>query len=167
MSRKIRKFRTEKFDACNKRNFDSCNSCKRLRTSRLHELHESKFMFVSRIEFIHSKLSNLSAHVSGAITTAAGDYSPHGPPRAVSQGGAVTAPRGSVRSTTRSQWSHGRTGVAAAGAVTRVQRGRAVIHRHKQTPVDRSASAAQLSVCPVSSQRGSDSPVPSQRPARP
>ena len=48
-------------------NFDSCNSCKRLGTSRLHELHESKFPFVSRIEFIRSKLSNLSAHVYGVI----------------------------------------------------------------------------------------------------
>ena len=46
-------------------NFDSCNSCKRLGTSRLHELHESKFSFVSRIEFIRSKLSNFSAHVYG------------------------------------------------------------------------------------------------------
>ena len=33
--------------------------------SRLHELHESIFPFVSRIEFIRSKLSNFSAHVSG------------------------------------------------------------------------------------------------------
>ena len=31
----------------------------------LHELHESKYLFVSRIEFIRSKLSNFSAHVSG------------------------------------------------------------------------------------------------------
>ena len=46
-------------------NFDSCNSCKRLGTSRLHELRESKFSFVSRIEFIRSKISNFSAHVSG------------------------------------------------------------------------------------------------------
>ena len=44
---------------------NSCNSCKRLGTSRLHELHESKFPFVSRIEFIRSKLSNFSAHVYG------------------------------------------------------------------------------------------------------
>ena len=44
-------------------NFDSCNSCKRLVPSRLHELHESKFPFVSRIEFIRSKLSSFSAHV--------------------------------------------------------------------------------------------------------
>ena len=44
-------------------NFDSCNSCKRLVPSRLHELHESKFPFVSRIEFIRSKLLNFSAHV--------------------------------------------------------------------------------------------------------
>ena len=28
-------------------------------------MHESKFPFVSRIEFIHSKLSNFSAHVYG------------------------------------------------------------------------------------------------------
>ena len=47
------------------KNFDSCNSCKRLVPSRSHELHESKFPFVSRIEFIRSKLSNFSAHVSG------------------------------------------------------------------------------------------------------
>ena len=46
-------------------NFDSCDSCKRLGTSRLHELHESKFPFVSRIEFMRSKLSNFSAHVYG------------------------------------------------------------------------------------------------------
>ena len=46
-------------------NFDSCNSCKRLGTSRLHELHESKFPLVSRIEFIRSKLSNFSVHVYG------------------------------------------------------------------------------------------------------
>ena len=38
------------------KNFDSCNSCKRLGTIHLHELHESKFPFVSRIEFIRSKL---------------------------------------------------------------------------------------------------------------
>ena len=36
--------------------FDSCNSCKRLGTSRLHESHVSKLPFVSRIEFIRSKL---------------------------------------------------------------------------------------------------------------
>ena len=46
-------------------NFDSCNACKRLGTSRLHEVHESKFPFLSRIEFIRSKLSNFSAHVYG------------------------------------------------------------------------------------------------------
>ena len=50
-------------------NFDSCNSCKRLVPSRLHELHESKFPFVSRIEFIRSKLSNFSAHVYGDSVT--------------------------------------------------------------------------------------------------
>ena len=48
-------------------NFDTCNSCKRLVPSRLHELHESKFPLVSRIEFIRSKLSNFSAHVYGVI----------------------------------------------------------------------------------------------------
>ena len=51
-------------------NFDSCNSCKRLVPSRLHELHESKFPFVSRTEFIRSKLSNFSAHVYGVSGTA-------------------------------------------------------------------------------------------------
>ena len=44
--------------------FDSCNSCKRLGTSLLHELNESKFPFVTLIEFIRSKLSDFSAHVS-------------------------------------------------------------------------------------------------------
>ena len=44
-------------------NFDSCNSCKRLVPSSLHELHESKFLFVSRFEFIRLKLSIFSAHV--------------------------------------------------------------------------------------------------------
>ena len=38
-----------------------------LGTSRLHELHESKFPFVSRIKFIRSKLSNFSAHASGIV----------------------------------------------------------------------------------------------------
>ena len=33
-------------------NFDSCNSCKQLVPSRLYEIHESKFLHVSRIEFI-------------------------------------------------------------------------------------------------------------------
>ena len=52
MSRKIRKFRTDKFDSETNGNFDSCNSCKR-------------FPFVSRIKFIRSKPSNFSAHVYG------------------------------------------------------------------------------------------------------
>ena len=34
-------------------------------------LHQSKFPFVSRIEFIRSKLSNLSAHVSGVVSCTA------------------------------------------------------------------------------------------------
>ena len=50
-----------------KGNFDSCHSCKRLETNRLHELHESKFPFVSRIEFIRSNLLNFSAHVYGVM----------------------------------------------------------------------------------------------------
>ena len=45
--------------------FDSCNACKRLGTSRLHELHESKLTFILRIEFIRLKLANFSAYVSG------------------------------------------------------------------------------------------------------
>ena len=48
--------------------FDSCKSCKRLVPTRLHDLHESKLSFVSRIEFIRSKLSNFSAHVSGPMS---------------------------------------------------------------------------------------------------
>ena len=38
-------------------NLNSCNSCRRLGSSRLHDLHESKFSPVSCIEFIRSKLS--------------------------------------------------------------------------------------------------------------
>ena len=49
-------------------NFDSCNSCKRLVPSRLHELHESKFPFVSRIEFIRSKLSIFLLMYTGSMT---------------------------------------------------------------------------------------------------
>ena len=44
--------------------FHSSNSCRRLETSRLHKLLESKFLFITRIEFICSKLSIFSAHVS-------------------------------------------------------------------------------------------------------
>ena len=43
----------------------SCNSCKRLVPSRLHELHEFKLSFVSRIEFTRSKLTFFTAHVTG------------------------------------------------------------------------------------------------------
>ena len=45
--------------------FCPCKSCKRLVPSRLHELYQSKFPFVSRIEFIRLKLSNFCAHVYG------------------------------------------------------------------------------------------------------
>ena len=84
-------------------NFDSCNSCKRLVPSRLHELLESKFPFVSRIEFIRSKLSNFSAHAYGVTGAAAaerdrdgaaapsgtreGRIRPPSPPRPLSCGG--------------------------------------------------------------------------------
>ena len=44
-------------------------SFKRLIPSCLPELYESKFLFVSRIEFIRSKLSNFSVHVSGVHDT--------------------------------------------------------------------------------------------------
>ena len=47
--------------------FDSYNSCKRLVSSRLHELHESKLPFVSRIEFIRSKLSNFLLMYPGSV----------------------------------------------------------------------------------------------------
>ena len=68
--------------------FDSCNSCKRLGTSRLHELHViQKFPFVSRIEFIRSKLSNFSAHVYGVRT---GRCCPTNPPRRTGQGRGLT-----------------------------------------------------------------------------
>ena len=47
------------------RSFDSRNLCKRLVPSRLHKLRQSKLPFVSRIDFIRSKLSIFSAHISG------------------------------------------------------------------------------------------------------
>ena len=67
--------RAEKFESSErinsiretKGNFDSCNSCERLGTSRSHELNKSKFPFVSRIEFIRWKLSNFSALVHGVV----------------------------------------------------------------------------------------------------
>ena len=50
------------------RSFGSCNYVtKRLVPNRLHELHESRLSFVTRIEFIRPKFSNLSAYVSGVI----------------------------------------------------------------------------------------------------
>ena len=48
-------------------NFDSCNSCKRLVPSRLQELHESKFPFVSRMEFIRSKLPSFLLMYPGSV----------------------------------------------------------------------------------------------------
>ena len=65
MSRKFESFERINSMRETDRSFDACNRPKRLGTGRLHELHESKHPFVSRIEFIHSKLSNFSAHVSG------------------------------------------------------------------------------------------------------
>ena len=65
-----RKFRSlERVNSISAANgFDPCDSCKRLGTSRLHELHESKLLFVGRTEFIRSKLSIFSAHVSVVFT---------------------------------------------------------------------------------------------------
>ena len=70
MSRKIWKFCTEKFDTRNKRKFWLIQLMLTAGTSRLHELHESKLSFVCRSEFIRSKLSNFSAHVSGVAVSA-------------------------------------------------------------------------------------------------
>ena len=78
MSRKFKSF--ERINSILEINgsFHSCNSCKRLGTSRLHELHESKIPFVSRIEFIRSKLSNYFPHVSGVISLRAAFLLPPG-----------------------------------------------------------------------------------------
>ena len=65
MSRKLESFQRLNTMRETNGNFDTCNSRKRLVPSRLHELHVSKVPFVSRIEFICSKFSNFSAHVSG------------------------------------------------------------------------------------------------------
>ena len=62
---KNRKFWTDKFDTWSKRKFWLMQLI--LVASRLHELLESKFPFVSRIEFICSKLANFYAHVSGSL----------------------------------------------------------------------------------------------------
>ena len=67
MSRKFESFeRTNSIREANG-SFDSCNTCKRLVHSRLHELHEFKLPFVSRIEFIRSELSNCSALYPGSV----------------------------------------------------------------------------------------------------
>ena len=58
------------------RHVDSFSSCKRLGTSRLHDLHDSKFLCVTRIEFIRSKLSISSAHVSGVCDSKCGTDPP-------------------------------------------------------------------------------------------
>ena len=46
------------------------NSSKRLGSSYLHELRESKLPFVSLIELTRSKLSLVFAHVNGDTATA-------------------------------------------------------------------------------------------------
>ena len=73
MSRKFESFKRINSIRVTNENFDSCNSCKRLGISRLHELHKSKFPFVTRIEFIRSRLSNFSAHVYGVIVDTAAE----------------------------------------------------------------------------------------------
>ena len=68
MSRKIESFGRINSIRDTNGSFDLyINSCKRLGTSVLHELHllDSIFPFASCIEFIRSKLSNFSDHVSG------------------------------------------------------------------------------------------------------
>ena len=82
MSRKFESFERIISIRVTNGNSDSCHSCKRLVPSGLHELHESKFPFVTRIEIIRSKLSNFSAHVYG-VTDARG---PKGPTSVVQLG---------------------------------------------------------------------------------
>ena len=65
MNRKKRKFKTDKFDTWKTAVLTHDSSFKRLVPSRLHELRESKLSFVSRFEFIRSKLLNFSFDVSG------------------------------------------------------------------------------------------------------
>ena len=69
MSRKFESFERINSIRETNGNLDSCNSCKRLGTSRLHESPESKFPFVSRIEFIRSKLSNFLLMYTGSRRT--------------------------------------------------------------------------------------------------
>ena len=54
-----------------------------LGTSSLHELHEPNLPFVSRIEFIRSKFSNFSAHVSGVSVKTPDEHAIHSPRPAV------------------------------------------------------------------------------------
>ena len=73
MSRKFESFERINSIRETNGNFDSCNSCKRLIPSRLDELHESKFVFASLIEFICSKLSDfLLMYPESAIICHAG-----------------------------------------------------------------------------------------------
>ena len=66
VSKEKRQIRTDKFDACSKRNFYLGNSWKLLNHSCLHELHESKLPFISLTEFIRCKLSIFFAHIMGS-----------------------------------------------------------------------------------------------------
>ena len=76
--------RAEKFESLERINaicevnwsFDSCSSCKRLAPKRFDELLESKLPFVSRIEFIHLKLLNFSAHVSEVTVSSSAETIP-------------------------------------------------------------------------------------------
>ena len=68
MSRKNRNFKCMKSTRETNRSFDSCDSCKRLVHSRLHEQNEPKllmFSVCSCIELTRSKLPNCSVYVSG------------------------------------------------------------------------------------------------------
>ena len=70
MSKEIGKFRTDKFDVKQTEGLTRLNSCKRMVSRRLRELHQFILPFVSHIEFIRSRLSICSAHVSWAIDCA-------------------------------------------------------------------------------------------------
>ena len=88
------------------------NTGKRLGTNRLHELHESKFPFVTRLELIRSKLSIFSPHVSGVTGMSEGR-------RKAGRGTEVKGPRNSQRPKTCSRAFRAPSRHIQAGRVVR------------------------------------------------
>ena len=104
MSRKIESFERINLIRETNGNFDSSNSCKRLGTSCLHELHESKFLLVTRIEFIVRNFGIFLLMYPGSLSLT---VSPDG----------VDPPRGRVESAV-GRWDRDRWSISAPASDT-------------------------------------------------